>query len=79
MPKGMQSSRKQQEGKRRPSLINNANKSRTTTEWERSEISSGNWRYKGNISCKDGHDKEQKQQGLIRRGKGLTEAEEIKR
>ena len=29
-----------------------------------------NWRYRGNISCKDGHDKGN--------GKDLTEAEEIK-
>ena len=31
-----------------------------------------NWRYQGNISCKDGHDKEQN-------GKDLTEAEDIKK
>ena len=31
------------------------------------------WRYQGNISCKDGHDKRQKED------KDITEAEEIKK
>ena len=31
-----------------------------------------NWRYQGNISCKNGHDKD-------RNGKDLTEAEDIKK
>ena len=31
-----------------------------------------NWRYQGNISCKNGHDKD-------RNGKDLTEAEEIRK
>ena len=44
---------------------------RKTTEWDRLELSSENWRYEGNISCKNGHKKD-------RNGKDLTEAEEIK-
>ena len=32
-----------------------------TIEWERLEISSKNWRYQGNISCKDEHNNGQKQ------------------
>ena len=34
-----------------------------TTEWERLEISSENQRHQGNISCKDGLNKGQKQYG----------------
>ena len=45
--------------------MNNANKSRKTTEWE-------NQREQGSILCKDGHHKD-------RNGKDLTEAEEIKK
>ena len=45
---------------------------RKTTEWDRLELSSENWRYEGNISCKNGHKKD-------RNGKDLTEAEEIKK
>ena len=45
--------------------MNNAME-RQTIEWERLEISSENWRYQGNISCKDGHNKGQKRQGLNR-------------
>ena len=37
-----------------------------TIEWERLEISSKNWRYQGNISCKDRHNKGQNQQGPSR-------------
>ena len=32
-----------------------------TIEWERLEISSKNWRYQGNISCKDEHNNGHKQ------------------
>ena len=35
-------------------------------EWEKLEISSENWSYQGNILCKDGDDKGQKQQGANR-------------
>ena len=38
-------------------------KQRKTTEWEKLEISSENWRDQGNISCKDRHNKGQKWQG----------------
>ena len=41
--------------------MNNTKKQRKTIKWERLEISQENWRHQGNISCKDGHDKEQKQ------------------
>ena len=51
--------------------MNNAKKQRKTIEWKSLEISQENWRYQGNISCKDGH-KKQKQQGPI-------EGEEIKK
>ena len=33
--------------------MNSAEKERKTIEWEKLEISSGNLRYQGNISCKD--------------------------
>ena len=36
---------------------------RKTIEWERLEISSGNWRCGENTSCKDEHNKGQKYQG----------------
>ena len=52
--------------------MNNAKKQRKTIEWERLEISSRNWRYKGNISCKDGHVKDRNCEDLI-------EAEETKK
>ena len=39
----------------------NEHKERKTIEWERLEISSRKLRYQGNISCKDGHNKGQKQ------------------
>ena len=38
-----------------------------------------NWRYQGNISCKDEHNKGETQQRPNRNGKDLTEAEEIKK
>ena len=41
-----------------------------TIEWERLEITSRNWRYQVNMSCKDGY-------GKGRDGKEPTEAEEI--
>ena len=50
----------------------NAKKQRKTTEWERLEISSRKLENQGNISCKDGHNKGQKQYGLM-------EAEDIKK
>ena len=42
------------------------------TEWERLDISSKNSRYQGNISCKEGLDKD-------RNGMDLTEAEDMKK
>ena len=50
----------------------NAKKWRKTTEWERLDISSKNSRYQGNISCKEGLDKD-------RNGMDLTEAEDMKK
>ena len=47
--------------------MNNAKKKRKTTEWERQ-----NWKYQGNLSYKDRHNKD-------KNGKNLTEAEEIKK
>ena len=38
-------------------------KKRKKTEWERLKISSRNYRYQGNIPCKDAHNKQQKQYG----------------
>ena len=46
-------------------------KQRKTTGWEGQRSLQENWRHQGNISCKDRHNKGQKQQDLI-------EAEEIK-
>ena len=40
--------------------MNKAKKQRKTIDWERLEISSRKLE-RGNISCKDGHDKGQKQ------------------
>ena len=40
--------------------MNNTKKQRKTIEWERPEISLRNWRYQGNVSCKNGHDEGQK-------------------
>ena len=61
----MQNSKEQQEEIRKPSKVKNVKKERKKkkTEWERLEISSKNQGYQGNISCKDGHNKGQKQQG----------------
>ena len=55
----MQSSKEEQEEIRKPSLVINAKKERKKTGWERLEISSRKWEIQGNISCKDGLDKEQ--------------------
>ena len=52
--------------------MNNTKNKKKTIEWDRLEISSENWRYEGNISCKSGHKKD-------RNGKDLTEAEIKKR
>ena len=52
--------------------MNNAKKYRETIKWERLEISSRNYRYQGNISRKEGHNKD-------RNGMDLTEAEDIKK
>ena len=38
-------------------------KQRKAIEWEIERSLQENWRYQGNISCKDGHNKGQKQQG----------------
>jgi len=43
--------------------VNNAKKERKTIEWERLRFLEENWRYQGNISCKDGLNKGQKQCG----------------
>ena len=50
-------------GDKKSSSVINAKKYRKTTEWERLEISSRNYRYQGNISGKDGLDKGQKWHG----------------
>ena len=69
----MQSSKDQQEEIRKSSSVINAKKQRKTTEWERLQRSlQENQRYQGNISCKDGHNKD-------RNGMDLTEAEDIKK
>ena len=53
--------------------MNKAKKQRKTLEWERLEVFSKNLEItQGNISGKNGHDKEQN-------GKDLTEAEDIKK
>ena len=54
----------------RPSSVINAKKLRKTVEWEKIEMCSGNWKYQGNISCKDDIIKD-------RNGVDLTEAEDI--
>ena len=36
------------------------NTKRITTEWKESRSHQENWRYQGDISCKNGHDKGQK-------------------
>ena len=51
----------------------NAKKQRKTTEWERLEISSRKLEIQGNISCKDGLDKDRngidlQKQKILRRG-----------
>ena len=56
----MKRSKEQQGEIRKPSSVISAKKKRKPTEWERLEISS---RKLGNISCKDGHNKGQKQYG----------------
>ena len=45
--------------------MKNAKKQRKTIEWGRLDIFSKKkkWTYQGNISCKDGHNKGQKQCG----------------
>ena len=60
----MQSSKEQQGEIREPSSMINAKKQRKTIEWERLQRSlQENQRYQGNISCKDEHNKGQKQYG----------------
>ena len=56
----MQSSKEQQGRLRKPSSVINAKKWKKTIEWERLEISSRKLEIPRNISCKDGHNKEQK-------------------
>ena len=58
-----ENSKEQQEEIRKPSSAINAKKQRKTTDWERLESLQENQRYQGNISCKDGLDKGQKQYG----------------
>ena len=64
---------------RKPSSAINAKKQKKTTEWERVEISSRKLEIQGNISCKDGLDKDrngidlQKQKILRRGGKNTQE------
>ena len=57
--------------------MNNANKQKKTIAWERLDLFKKT-RYQGNISCKDGHNKGQKRDGLteakiLRRGGKNTE------
>ena len=72
----MRSSKEQQEEIRKPSSMTNVKKQRKAIGWERQKTlgktRQENWRYQGNISCKDGRNKGKKQ-------KNLTEAEEIKK
>ena len=69
----MQSSKEQQEEIRKPSSAINAKKSRTTTEWERLEISSRKSEIPREHFMQNGHNKGQKwygskQQKILRRG-----------
>ena len=52
--------------------MNNVKKQRKAIEWERLEIFQENERYQGNISCKNGQNKD-------RNGMDLAEAEDIKK
>ena len=65
-------SKEQQAEIKKPSSVTNAKKQKKTKEWERLEISQDNQRYQGNISCKDGHNKD-------RNDRDLREAEDIKK
>ena len=47
--------------------MNNAEKQRKTIEWKTLRSLQENWRYQGNISCKDGYDN--------RNSEDLTETE----
>ena len=68
----MQSSKEQQEEKRKPSSVINAKKQRKTIKCKEQRSLPENQRYQGKISCKDEHSKGQKWYGL-------TEAEDIKK
>ena len=59
----MQSSKEQQGEIRKPSSVINAKKYRRIIEWERLEFFSRKLEIPRNISCKDGHNKEQKYYG----------------
>ena len=69
----MQNYKEQQEEIRKPSSAISAKKERKTTEWEDQRALQENQRFQGNISCKDGLDKAE------RNGINLTEAEDIKK
>ena len=68
----MQSSKKQQGEIRKPSSVISAKEQRKTIEWKGQRSRQKNQRYQGNISCKDGLNKD-------RNGLDLTEAEDIKK
>ena len=60
----MQSSKEEQGEIRKPFLSDQPKEKEENNKWERLEISSRILRVtKGNISCKDGHNKGQKQYG----------------
>ena len=59
----MQSSKGQQGEIRKPSSVNNAKKQRKTIERKDERSLQENWRYQGNFSCKDEHNKGQKWYG----------------
>ena len=59
----MQSSKEQQGEIRKPSSVINVKKYRRIIEWERLEFFSRKLEIPRNISCKDGHNKEQKWYG----------------
>ena len=68
----MRTSKEQQGEIRKPSKVNNAKKQRTTTEWERLEISSRKLDTKGMFHAKMGTIRD-------RNGMDLTETEDIKK
>ena len=75
----MQNTKEQQGERKKLSQVNNAKKQRKKMECERLEIPQENWRYQGKISCKEGHNKGQKQQGSNRSRRDSEEVARIHR